>query len=158
MIGTILGSFKYYDHLFWAASSADRFIVDEVVSYPPDTPGAPGSGAWGSWNQADGESRGLVFFADRPGTQIGYGSDPADVLLFVGPESCDGTPCLHFARNVRAGEPLAGVPDTPDSSYLDSSFVEDTWFAKDTGLVRLEQRVNGRLSMTWSLQRYTPGQ
>jgi len=153
-----LGIFEHHDHLFWAATSDDRFMVDEVTSYPPDTPGAPGGGAWGSWGQADGEGRRLVFFADKPGTEIGYGDDPADTLLLVGTESCTGTPCLHFVRAVRAGEAQTGIPNTPDSRYLDSSFTEDTWFAKDTGLIRLEQRVNGRLSMSWSLQRYAPGQ
>ena len=58
------------------------------------------------------------FFAHRPGAEISLGDDPADALAFIGMESCNDTPCLHFMRNVRAGKAQAAVPDTAEPSRV----------------------------------------
>ncbi len=36
----------------------------------------------------------------------------------------------------------------------DTGIVEDIWHAPGKGLVRLEQRVRGELSMTWALENF----
>lgn len=100
----------------------------------------------------------IMFFAERPKIQVGIGKDPIDTLLFEGVESCQGTPCLHFIRTVKGGEMDPRVPDTPESRYLGSGFTEDTWFAKGKGLIGLEQKVNGKTSMTWILKQFSPVQ
>jgi len=75
-----------------------------------------------------------------------------------GVESCQGAPCLHFVRTVKGGKMDPRVPDTPESRYLGNGFTEDTWFSKGKGLIALEQKVNGKTSMTWILKRFSPAQ
>ena len=90
------------------------------------------------------------FLGERPGTQIGIGKDPKDKLLFHGVEDQVGFgehgPLLHFLRSVEAPD-----KDDAESSELDRAFTEDYWFAKGKGLVRLEQKVEGKRSMVWTL-------
>jgi hypothetical protein len=98
-----------------------------------------------------GHSLALVFFQGEPGTTTGLDdSKGIDVLQYCGedtpPSSRDGQRCQHFLRNVTAGS-SAGA-----TSELNVPFSEDTWFARGVGLVRLEQRVNGAQTMTWTLE------
>jgi len=52
-----------------------------------------------------------------------------------------GIPCWHFLREVH-----------PDKSTQAKSFTEDYWYAPEKGLVRLEQKVEGIISMVWILE------
>lgn len=64
-----LGIFEYHHQIFWAVGTGDRYMVNEVVTFPPDSPGAPGpGGAWGEWGVDDGYSMRPVFFAGQTGT------------------------------------------------------------------------------------------
>jgi len=48
---------------------------------------------------------------------------------------------------------LKKLGDEDETGYtLNKDFTEDTWFAKGIGLVRLEQKVEGKSSMTWILK------
>jgi hypothetical protein len=58
-----------------------------------------------------------------------------------------GTPCYHFLREVPAS--------TTDPRF--KAFTEHTWYAKGKGMVRLEQKIGGRTSMVWTLEKFTPG-
>lgn len=62
-----------------------------------------------------------------------------DVLAFIEydskPSECQNSSCMHFQRVVS-----------------DADLVEDAWYSKKIGLVRLEQKVNGEPSMTWILE------
>lgn len=151
-----LGIFEDSKQVFWAITQ-DRFMAHEVVTYPPDTSPCGLGGPWGSWGQEEGYSMKLVFFADKPGIQIGLGKDPIDTLLFTGIDTqvpqYEGTPCLHFVREVKSSEKKQGE----DRSHLDKGFSEDTWFAREKGLVRLEQKVDGNTSMVWTLVRFSKG-
>ena len=84
-------------------------------------------------------------------------NDKGDVLIFVGVDTnvpgYQGLNCLHFTRQVSAKEISGG--ENPD--YLDKGFAEDTWFAKDKGLVRFEQKIDGQTSMVWTLEKFIPG-
>lgn len=154
-----LGIFENHHRIFWAVGTADRYMGNEIVTYPADSPGAPGMGGpWGGWGQEDGYSMRLVFFGDKPGIAIGLGAEAKDMIAFEGAESCDGVPCLHFVRTVPDEKDDVKAPKSPSSDYLGRGFTEDCWFAKGKGLVRLEQKVNGRTSMTWTLARFVPGQ
>lgn len=53
---------------------------------------------------------------------------------------------LHFVRTVEPRDQI--------TAYMHNGFIEDTWFAKGFGLVRLEQRINGKISMTWTLKEF----
>jgi len=70
--------------------------------------------------------------------------DKEEVFSFLGVDSdvagWRGIPCLHFVREA-----------TSDRSTGSVSLTEDCWYAPDEGLVRLEQRIAGKLSMTWTL-------
>jgi hypothetical protein len=140
--------------IFWAPFGSDggTYMINQVITYSPNSMGAP-SGPWGSWGQKDGYSLRLLFFADKPGIEISRSGDP-DALLFEGVDnSLPGySNCLKFTRTVKESEPTSR-----EATSLDKSFTETTWFAKDKGLVRLEQKVNGQTSMTWTLEKFTKG-
>lgn len=119
---------------------APDYLSMEVVTYSPDSPGAPG-GTWGSWGQEDGYSDRIIFFADKP--MIARSIIDSDMLLFLG---LDGKE-LHFCRQVSAEEKSEDV--------LGSAFTEDLWYAKGKGLVKLQQKINGEVSMTWNLKKFS---
>jgi len=149
-----LGIFEDAQQVFWAVAGSGRFMAHEVVTYSPDTPGAP-TGAWGSWGQKEGYSMRLVFFAEKPGIEIGMGKEPRDTLLFTGVDTqvpqYEGIPLLHFLRTVQPAQKEEGET----MSYLDKGFTEDTWFAKEKGLVRLEQKVDGKTSIVCTLPQFS---
>lgn len=151
-----LGIFEYAKQVFWAIGPG-RFMSHEVVTYSPDTPGAPTGGLWGGWGQEDGYSIRLIFFADKTGIQIGLGSDPTDKLLFEGIDTQvqydEGTPCLHFVRQVESAK--NNTEEAPGD--LNQAFTEHLWFAKNKGLVRLEQRRGGKTAMVWRLVQFFKG-
>jgi hypothetical protein len=148
-----LGIFEDVDRLFWAITGgrSGRFMVTEVATYPPTTPGAP-TGAWGAWGTEDGYAMRVFFFADEPGIGVGMGEEPIERLYFIG---LDG-PHLHFEREVAASEIEEGK-DPSVLDKLDKAFTEETWFEKGKGLVRLEQKVEGKTSMVWKLVEFSKG-
>ena len=95
----------------------------------------------------DGFAQQLLFFEQKPGVSIGFGDKPVDTLTYVGVEqSAPGYtsgPILHFRREVKDSD--------KKESVLDSGFTEDMWFAQGKGLVVLEQKVDGKTSMVWTL-------
>lgn len=127
----------------------DRFMINLVTTYSPHSMGAPYN-SWGGWGQEDGHSRRIVFFASEPGTGIRAG-DSSDSTLFTGIDynapGYQGSACLHFLRQVEADE---------EPSQLGKSFTEDMWYAKGKGLVLLEQKIEGKTSMTWTLEKFYP--
>lgn len=148
-----LGIFDEAKQVFWAMSPGGPFRVFEIVTYSPDTIGAPTS-SWGSWGQEDGYSMALLFFGEKPGISIGMAESP-DTLLFVGVDTqvpqYEGTPLLHFRRIVESSEKEKGE----EHGYLDKGFTEDRWFARGKGLVRLEQKVEEETSMIWTLIQFS---
>lgn len=149
-----LGFFEDAEQVFWAITFSGRFEVWTVVTYLPDTSTIVG-GSWGSWGQEEGYSLRVVFFGEAPGTRIGIGEKSKDNLLFTGVDTevpeYEGTPLIHFVRTVEPAEKEEGE----DRSYHEKGFSEDMWFAKGKGLVRLEQKVDGEVSMTWTLMEFS---
>ncbi len=146
-----LGIFEYHEEVFWAITNSQGFMAQQVVTFAPDTLGAP-TGTWGSWGQEKGYSIRLLLFGEEPGIGIGFENSP-DILYFNGIETdvpdYREIPCLHFQRVVN----LKKLGDEDETGYtLNKDFTEDTWFAKGIGLVRLEQKVEGKSSMTWILK------
>jgi len=150
-----LGVYQDAKQVFWAATSKGRFMCHEVVTYSSDTPGSPQAGAWGNWGAEEGFSMRILFFGERPDTQVGMGKDSKDKLLFDGikpvPGSSDSG--LHFVRTVepQAKKENIGSIKSIDSSMLDKGFREDSYFLKGKGLVYLEQKVDGKTSMIWRI-------
>ena len=75
-----------------------------------------------------------------------------DDLILIGEGFTPGTKssAIHFVRMVHDGKNING--DQADNGlYLNKAFEEHTYFVKGKGLVFLEQKVEGKTSMTWRL-------
>ena len=152
-----LGIFSDTISVFWAVSPRQvgplggRFHVIQVKVYA----GANRPG--GHWGIEPGHSTRWLFFAGRAGIAISKPKSPEE-LLFQGADEL--TPdseykdCLHFVRHVLSSPEDAGEKEPSD---LDHGFIEDYWFSRNVGLVRLTQTVDGQRTMEWSLKSFTPG-
>ncbi|MFH1073730.1 MAG: hypothetical protein V1752_01450, partial [Candidatus Firestonebacteria bacterium] len=89
----------------------------------------------------------LMLIKIQTGQGMGVADSP-DILYFKGIETnlpgYEGKSCAHFQRIARLSK----------TSYpgFNKDFTEDMWWLKGTGLVRLEQKVEGKTSMVWTLQ------
>lgn len=144
-----LGIYQDAKQVFWAirgSSDTHDFAAQQVVTYDQFSPSAPTGGGFGMVTD-DGFAQQLLFFEQKPGVSIGFGDKPVDTLTYVGVEqSAPGYtsgPILHFRREVKDSD--------KKESVLDSGFTEDMWFAQGKGLVVLEQKVDGKTSMVWTL-------
>jgi hypothetical protein len=147
-----LGVFEGVQDVFLAVSRSSRYEALLVTTFPPAPSSYPGS--WGAWDAKSGHALRLLFFGERPYTQIGLGRDQKDALLFVGPESASPVrgvsgPVLHFTRSVEPAEKRGG--DDSDGSILNQGFVEETYWGLGKGLIYLRQAIGGKTSMTWEL-------
>ena len=135
-----LNIFDNSNRVVWMVRIDKEFTIIRVVEYP---------GIYDSaWESPNVLSMQIIFFDPKIGNQgdeAYYASD--DRLKFVGFDNnvpgYPGISSMHFLRTV-----------TPDKG---KSFTEDTWFAKGIGLVRLEQKVDGKISMIWKLQNFVSG-
>jgi len=121
----------------------DRFEVTEVITFSPHLGWAPGGLLpGGGMLEKDGYLERFIFFDAEPTTGLrrGRSEDLPDELTFIGLDNSH----LHFIRQINASEQGKG-------------FTEETWFAKDRGLVRFEQKVEGRVSMKWKLVQFLKG-
>lgn len=148
-----LGIFEWANHVYWAINDSNRFMAELVQTFPSDSPGSLSGGSWGSW-APDGWSTRPFFFGEKPGIGIGFGEDPTERLYFM--ESI-GDDILLFARNVEESKPDPGDPDQTDIAGLRKGFTEIYQFQRDVGLISLEQKVDGKTTMKWELDKYTPG-
>ncbi len=150
-----LGIFRDAREIFWAFIPDDKMhSVQQIITYLPNASGAPGH------QREDGYLYRMAFFVGKPGIAQSASppEQPAETvverLLFLGmdtaPAEAGGQPCLHFLRIVDANSDFSDH----EPSYLDKGFVEELWYAKDRGLVRLEQRIDGEISMIWALAKY----
>jgi len=142
------GIFEYHKQVFFAATPHGGFTAHRVETRGYDSPGAP-SNSWGGWGADDGYTMPLVFFAEKPGTRISIGDKSPDSLLFIGIEKSPlgHSDSLHFQRKVEPSEKKPGN----DLGDLEKGFTEDTWFARGKGLVYLVQKIDGEISMIWTL-------
>lgn len=142
--------FKDNQALFWAITHSGRYSAEQIMMCDPNSPGSMSDGPWGNYGQI-GYSHRILFFGDEPGTQIGLARED-DALLFNGPEIYDGIKCLHFTRRVEKSKKEDYNQFDPPTRF-DASFDEDMWYAKNIGLVKLIQTVDGMITMTWDLER-----
>lgn len=135
-----LGVFYKHDEVFWAIAPDGDVSEVMTVSEPnwsspvPGTP--PGEQGW---------TRRYIFLTRPPGTEINEVSIPFDTLLYLGRRDEQ----LHFRRSVGLGD--------EQPSEIAKPFVEDIYFERGKGLVRLEQRVSGSRSMVWELIDFRKG-
>lgn len=120
----------------WAIVTNNEFTVNQFTVYP--------GYVHGSSSSPDMLSAEMIFFDPKslpePGS-VGYSQK--NRLRFVGYENnisgYEGISCMHFMRTV-------------EGEY--EHYTEDTWFAKGKGLVRLEQKQDGLVSMVWTLESF----
>ncbi|MDD5098239.1 MAG: hypothetical protein PHD31_00765 [Candidatus Pacebacteria bacterium] len=67
----------------------------------------------------------------------------------------EGQKCMHFTRLVKFN--LKNGLNGHHQIGTEKDFTEDTWFAKDKGLIRLEQKIDGKISMIWTLEKFIKG-
>lgn len=150
-----LGVYEGQNGVTWALLQSTGFEVCQIVTYPPDSPGAPSGRPWGTWGAENGYEMRMIYFGKPPGTAISMGGESKDATLFIGPEQVSvgrfSGLALHFKRQVAADS--SSVRD----SELGQAFTEDMWYMRRYGLVRLRQVVGGRESMVWTLKKFTAG-
>ncbi len=90
----------------------------------------------------------VIFFGGRNMAKMdkSIGESKIETISCLGLDSnvpgYKGIPCLHFFREVYP--PV----DSPEIKTI----TEDSWFAKGKGLIRFEQKVGGKPSMTWTIE------
>lgn len=135
-----LGVFENCEKIFWLPGD-DPFSVLQICCYPPDTPGNPTS-AW-SYSGGYGTSWTPIFLG--PDLSSNLKDTPEANIRFV---EFDGS-TMHLQREVKADE-LNGEHHEADD-ILNKPFIEDRWYQEDVGLTKFEQRIDGKVSMTWEL-------
>lgn len=142
-----LGVYEKNDQLFWSAkrSESPLQVVLEVTTYRSDR--LPVPQGWGINEGSQGFSQRAAFFLGEKGSTVSFGRNPGEGLVYIGVESSR----LHFTRFYEE------IQDEAMDAELSYAFSEDLWFEKGKGLVRLEQKINGKISMTWNLLEFIQG-
>ena len=146
-----LGVFEGAKQSFWATTNARRTSVLLIqVHDGRESPAPSGFGGWGE----DGHSMRTAFYADASGTSTEMDGS-GDSLLYAGIDRTvagfDGTDCMHLIRQVKA----SGEREAREA--FEKFIREDMWFVRGRGLVRLVQRIDDEVSMTWELESFQPG-
>lgn len=149
-----LGIFKHNKQIFWAIRKTEDFFVNLVVTYSPDSPGAPVGDAFQPVNITEGSMIKLIYFGNKPGLQFNLGGS-FDTLYFFRREKdvkgYEGVECLHFQRSVSSGEKKGNENKSKGDDWISKAYSEDSWYVEGKGLVLLEQHVEDKLTMRWSL-------
>ncbi|MDD5098529.1 MAG: hypothetical protein PHD31_02325 [Candidatus Pacebacteria bacterium] len=133
--------FKYDQEIFWiklGLSSSGTYMVNQVTTL----------------KEASDEScaEKVLFIADRVNTGMSR-SGSKDEVIYLGKEQINyeqqTIECMHFRRTV-------GSIDG-SSVYWRKGFTEDSWYASDKGLIRMEQKVDDKISMVWNLENFKSG-
>ena len=139
-----LGIYEKNFKLFWSIieSKSPPHVVLEVATYRSDRLQVPQG--WGIKDR--GFSQRAAFFIGEPKAPISFGRNSGEALVYIGLESGK----LHFTRFYNESQDVTDVE-------LSLAFNENLWFEKGKGLVRLEQRIADKVSMTWDLIKFVPG-
>ncbi len=133
-----LGIYRYAAQVYWNLSDfIDKMGVSQYIQYTEDYPIEHSA----SEQLSQVVSSRVIFIWGKGGISAGS----VDDIFFKGMDQDapghSGEKCYHFTRTVYA-----------DASRTVVYFTEDSWYASDKGLVRLEQKVKGTLSMVWELK------
>ncbi|MDO8436270.1 MAG: hypothetical protein Q7S82_02715 [bacterium] len=140
-----LGLFRYFTQVFWGLENfslsgsqtgmlqAVRYSTDKFMADYPDL----------QLRSTDRINSEKVIFVWGGGGMI---REDRDSIFFVGIDNnvpgYQGVPLSHFIRKVYS-----------DKSAKVMVFSEDSWYAFKKGLVLLEQRIGGEISMVWQLSK-----
>lgn len=91
-----------------------------------------------------------LLFTGKPGDEFQIPAEH-EKMTFIGYEMLDGHEAAHFRRTITTDVPPDVVEritrTNPRLAYAYSPIVEDVWFRKDSGLVKLIQKVSGNVTM-----------
>ena len=143
------GLFEDQKEMFWAIKESEGFATAQVSTYSPDEfmPDTPNSDI----PRGEGTAARILFFRPNNFGHSKYFGDSVEETGFLGTDKdvpgYIGVPCMHFQRQVNVSKVAGKHGRTPSAQERD--FIEDMWFAKGIGLVRLEQRVKDKYSGSW---------
>jgi hypothetical protein len=145
-----LGIYYEVKQVFWAIADPDRFEVTEVRMYDQYSSGAPTD----YWNTplrtGDGSSKRMLFSGAEPGVGISFAGETFDRLVALGSDPAG----LSFQRFIK--EKKRDESEGNGSDALHQAYTEVTRYKKGVGLNYLEQKVGGKTTMTWTLEKFTP--
>jgi hypothetical protein len=141
-----IGLYNRAEEIRWTpiGKENDEIAINQKLIY---------NGVYGPYpSSINGYSDRPIFFIDNPNNEIVTLNNLDEILIFI-EVSNDvsgyiGQPCIHLMRQVSS---------RLSEHYSKEFFTEDMWFAKGKGLVRLEQKIEGQKSMTWTLEKFIPG-
>jgi hypothetical protein len=148
-----LGIFDLERRVFWAVirkhAGDESPVIEQAAIYLPDISRGVITVIGAGW------SRKALFFIDQPGAKLAHEQFPEDATVYIGidrnvPQHENAT-LLRFRRTMERRE---GGSST---RYEDSGFSEDFWYARNVGLVRMEQKVLGRTTVVWTLTDFALG-
>jgi hypothetical protein len=139
-----LGLYSLADKVMWENDAPNEF--NEVILYSSNSilnssdPSGISTISYGCsdkplYFQKEGFEKAISFKKDLPIDWIL--NDGIDINV----PGYEGRRLMHFQRQVLPGE---------NNNYINQGFTEDTWYAPGVGLVRLEQWINGEMSMLWT--------
>lgn len=142
-----LGIYQDAENVYWTTSFPGSFHFMQINEIK--TSGAFSTGANPKPYQTCSSS--LKGFGYPAETSICHGAKMTDFLTFQGIGIIPGTKVngLHFIREVK-GKESASI-----SNAMNFTFTEDLYYQKGVGLVYLQQKVNGKIAMTWTLVKMT---
>lgn len=144
-----IGLYANAQKLFWCVKSNSRYKIYEVLYHDPSSTGSEAARGEGYKEQPAGISQQFKIFSGIP--LITYAYIDEEVLYFIGPEMFENQNCLHYRRIVwEVKKDYWGNPI--EQNYIMTPFTEDLWFAEGKGLVKLVQKVDGKITMTLSLK------
>jgi hypothetical protein len=143
-----LGIYQDAENVYWTTSFPGTFHFMQITEMKMS--GGFSTGANLKPYQICSSS--LKGFGYPTGTSICRGGKMTDFITFQGIEIIPGTKVsgLHYIREVK-GKESASISDT-----MNFTFTEDLYYLKGFGLAYLQQKVNGKIAMTWTLVNMTP--
>lgn len=135
--------FKYDKNIFWIKlglpTIEDAYMVNQITTIS-------------DFSHGDLCTEKTLFIADRENTGI-QRDGSKDEQIYLGKENINYKyqliECMHFKRIVSSSDKSLGE--------LGQGFTEESWYAPDKGLIRMEQKIGGKTSMIWELESFKSG-
>jgi len=144
-----LGIYEKAKQLFWALDNKkDNFIWDEIMTLNPNhvslDPRINSRNSWANTKNL-GYTQKIFCFEGMPQTALTVIERKIDILMFDGVFKVPGLNIegLKFTRTIEPD------PDLGKSINFMGGYQEESYFAKNLGLVYLKQTIAGKTSMVW---------
>jgi hypothetical protein len=133
------GIFKYDKDIFWIklglSINEDTYMINQVTTVDS------------YYGELCAEK--TLFIANKENTGMKR-SGSKDEQIYLGKEKINYKyqliDCMHFKRVVSSSDKSLGE--------LGQEFAEESWYAPDKGLIRMEQKIANKTSMIWELESF----